>query len=217
MYDKDGKRLDKNGNSGKLKAMGLDLKRADTPKFMQQFLERLLMELLTGAEKQDMFDQIKTFRRDFAPRPGWEKGTPKKVSALTDYVQRHHASRGMTLQDTLKLKKGDKVKINMPGHVRAAMNWNHLCETNGDRYSMRIGDGAKIIVCKLKPNLMKIDSIAYPIDEPHIPQWFKDLPFDHAEMENKIIDNKLTNLVGVLKWDLSETKEHNSDEFFIFG
>lgn len=217
MYDKDGKRLDKNGSSGKLKAMGLDLKRADTPKFMQQFLERLLMELLTGAEKQDMFDQIKTFRRDFAPRPGWEKGTPKKVSALTDYVQRHHASRGMTLQDTLKLKKGDKVKINMPGHVRAAMNWNHLCETNGDRYSMRIGDGAKIIVCKLKPNLMKIDSIAYPIDEPHIPQWFKDLPFDHAEMENKIIDNKLTNLVGVLKWDLSETKEHNSDEFFIFG
>jgi hypothetical protein len=175
------------------------------------------MELLTGAEKESMFELIRSFRREFTTRPGWEKGTPKKVNALTDYVQKHASARGLTLQDTLKLKSGFKIKVNMPGHVRAAMNWNHLCESNGDRYSMRIGDGAKIIVCKLKPNLMKVDSVAYPIDEPHIPEWFKSLNFDHAEMEEKIIDNKLTNLVGVLGWDLSQTKERLDDEFFVFG
>ena len=33
--------------------MGLDLKRADTPKVMQQFLERLLLNLLTGVSQAD--------------------------------------------------------------------------------------------------------------------------------------------------------------------
>src|SRR5690606_11794442 len=115
----------------------------------------------------------------------------KKVSALTDYTERHQKTQQMTHEAAMKVKPGTKLKVNMPGHVRAAMNWNHLCETNGDRYSMRIGDGSKIIVCKLRKNLMKMDSVAYPIDEPHIPQWFKELPFDHEAMEQTIIDNKL--------------------------
>jgi len=217
MYDKDGKRLDVKGKPGKLKAMGLDLKRADTPKFMQAFLEKLLMDLLCGVEQENLFGQIRTFRKEFSTRPGWEKGTPKKVSALTDYVQRYATGRNMSLIEASKMKSGFKAKVNMPGHVKAAMNWNTMCETQGDRYSMRIGDGAKIIVCKLKPNLMKIDSIAYPIDEPHIPQWFKNLPFDHDAMEQTIIDNKLDNLLGVLKWDLSVTVERLGDEFFVFS
>lgn len=216
-YEIEGMRYDTGNQPGKLKAMGLDLKRADTPKFMQNFLERLLMDLLSGAEQKDMFEAIKQFRKEFASRPGWEKGTPKKVSALTDYTERHRRTKEMTLEAAMKIRAGTKLKVNMPGHVRAAMNWNHLCETNGDRYSMRIGDGSKIIVCKLKHNLMKMDSVAYPIDEPHIPQWFKDLPFDHDAMEQTIIDNKLDNLVGVLKWDLEQTKEpKGGDEFFKF-
>lgn len=216
-YEIEGMRYDTGDQPGKLKAMGLDLKRADTPKFMQNFLERLLMDLLSGAEQKDMFEAIKQFRKEFASRPGWEKGTPKKVSALTDYTERHRRAKDMTLEGAMKVRAGTKLKVNMPGHVRASMNWNHLCETNGDRYSMRISDGSKIIVCKLKHNLMKMDSVAYPIDEPHIPQWFKDLPFDHDAMEQTIIDNKLDNLVGVLKWDLEQTKEpKGGDEFFKF-
>ncbi len=216
-YEFDGMRYDTGNQPGKLKAMGLDLKRADTPKFMQNFLERLLMDLLSGADQKDMFEQIKTFRKEFSSRPGWEKGTPKKVSALLDYTERDKHAKGLSLEAAMRVRPGTKLKVNMPGHVRAAMNWNHLCETNGDRYSMRIGDGSKIIVCKLKHNLMKMTTVAYPIDEPHIPQWFKDLPFDHEAMEQAIIDNKLDNLVGVLKWDLDQTKEpKGGDEFFTF-
>jgi DNA polymerase elongation subunit (family B) len=216
MYDKENKRQDVNGKPGKLKAMGLDLKRADTPKFMQAFLEKILMDLLTGKEKKELFEQIKQFRKDFSARPGWEKGTPKKVSNYTDYAERFQRGQNMGLDEALKLKKGEKAKISKVAHVHAAMNWNRMCESNNDRYSMRIGDGAKVIVCDLKPNLMKIDAVAYPIDEPHIPKWFKELPFDHLEMESKIIDNKLKNLLGVLEWDLSETIEQKGDEFFVF-
>jgi hypothetical protein len=88
---------------------------------------------------------------------------------------------------------------------------------NGDKYSMSITDGAKVIVCKLKPNPLGYVSVAYPVDELRLPQWFKDLPFDHREMEKTIIDNKLDNLIGILNWKLIETSETNlSNLFFDF-
>jgi hypothetical protein len=36
------------------------------------------------------------------------------------------------------------------------------------------------------------------------------MPFDHEEMEQTIIDNKLDNLIGVLKWDIRSTEEKNT-------
>jgi DNA polymerase elongation subunit (family B) len=53
-YDKDGKRQDVNGKPGKIKAMGLDLKRSDTPEFMQKFLEEVLTKVLNNAQEEEI-------------------------------------------------------------------------------------------------------------------------------------------------------------------
>jgi hypothetical protein len=99
----------------------------------------------------------------------------------------------------------------MPGHVRAAINWNNLRRMNSDNYSMQIVDGMKVIVCKLKSNPLGWTSIAYPTDELHLPAWFKELPFNDAEMEATVIDGKIDNLLGVLNWDLlSATNTENT-------
>ena len=220
MYDKEGTRFDVDGKPGKLKAMGLDLKRADTPKPMQKFLEKVLMDLLTDVPKEKIFQSIREFRREFVAQKGWEKGSPKKVSALSDYrdkaAKADKDARDFKKKD-VALAKGKKLKVDMPGHVRASINWNQLCEINGDKYSMRIGDGAKIVVCKLRPNVHKMDSVAFPIDEMHLPDWFKAMPFDDRAMEETIIDMKLSNLVGVLDWDLSQTKDVVAEDIFVFG
>lgn len=213
IYDLEGTRFDVDGKPGKLKPMGLDLKRSDTPKIMQKFLEKLLIDLLCGVEDATLFEDVKQFREKFKDQPGWDKGTPRAVNGLTEYTQKVVRSD----EAHLKGKASKKDKIMVPGHVRAAINWNALCEANNDKHSTRITDGAKVIVCKLKPNLHQIDSIAYPIDQFHLPEWFKDLPFDDKEMEKTIIDKKLENLVGVLEWDLSKTKILAGDEFFSFG
>jgi DNA polymerase elongation subunit (family B) len=193
-YDKEGKRTDIDGKPGKIKAMGLDLKRSDTPEFIQNFLSDVLEKVLTGAGEQDVLDQISEFRTLFKARPGWEKGSPKRANKITEYQAK-------------EVKAG---KANMPGHVRASINWNTLKRMMGDKYSMAVTDGAKVIVCKLKQNPMGFTSVAYPVDELRLPQWFKDLPFDHAEMEQTIIDNKLDNLIGVLRWDITSTEEKNT-------
>jgi DNA polymerase elongation subunit (family B) len=200
-YDKEGKRSDIDGKPGKIKAMGLDLKRSDTPEFIQNFLSDVLELVLTGATEQQVLDHISEFRIRFKARPGWEKGSPKRANNITDY----------------QAKEAKAGKTNMPGHVRASINWNTLKRMYGDKYSMGITDGAKVIVCKLKPNALGFTSVAYPVDELRLPQWFKDLAFDHAEMEQTIIDNKLDNLIGVLKWDINSTEEKNTfNSFFEF-
>ena len=193
-YDKEGKRADVEGKPGKIKAMGLDLKRSDTPVVIQDFLSEVLTQVLNGAGKEEVLEYITNFRTEFKTRPGWEKGSPKRANNITEYAA--------------KEKKAGKT--NMPGHVRASLNWNTLKRMMDDKYSMGITDGAKVIVCKIKDNPMGYTSVAYPVDELRLPQWFKDLPFNDAEMENTVIDEKLENLIGVLEWDISSTRSDNT-------
>jgi hypothetical protein len=137
---------------------------------------------------------ISEFRTEFKSRPGWEKGSPKRANNIAEYQS----------------KEDKQGKANMPGHVRASINWNTLKRMNGDKYSQQIVDGMKVIVCKVKANPLGYTSVAYPVDELRLPKWFQELPFDHAEMEAVIINNKIKNLIGVLEWDLDSTTENNT-------
>lgn len=202
IYDLDGKRLDYDGKVGKVKAMGLDLKRSDTPKIVQDFLSEILLDVLTGSGKDHIIEKVREFKIAFTERPAWEKGTPKRVNNLTKYTAAEE-------------KQG---KANMPGHVRAAMNWNTLKRLYNDNYSMNIVDGMKTIVCKLKDNPLGYTSVGYPTDGLHIPEWFKELPFNNETMETTIVDQKVENLLGVLEWQISESTDIKStfDSLFSF-
>jgi len=202
VYDIEGFRSDTDGKQGKVKAMGLDLRRSDTPVFMQEFLSELLLMVLTDAEQANVLERITQFRLEFNERPGWEKGSPKRANKVGHYRR-------------LEEKQG---RANMPGHVRASINWNTLKRMNGDKYSQEIVDGMKVIVCKLKANPLGYTSVAYPTDELRMPEWFKELPFDDSAMAEVIIDNKLDNLIGVLNYPLEDTKRHNTfSSLFDFG
>jgi len=201
VIDNEGFRTDTDG-IGKVKAMGLDLRRSDTPVFMQDFLKELLTMVLTDVPQADVLERITVFRKEFQQMPGWEKGSPKRANKVGHYGR-------------LEQKQG---KANMPGHVRASINWNTLKRMNGDKYSQEIVDGMKVIVCKLKQNPLGYTSVAYPTDELRIPEWFKELPFDDAAMAETIIDNKLDNLIGVLNYPLEDTKSHTTfSSLFDFG
>jgi DNA polymerase elongation subunit (family B) len=202
IYDMEGKRLDTHDKPGKVKAMGLDLKRSDTPAFMQNFLSEILMDVLTGTQRDAIIEKIRDFKLIFQDRPAWEKGTPKRVNNLTKFT-------------AAEAREG---RANMPGHVRAAMNWNNLRRMMGDNYSMQIVDGMKTVVCKLRDNPLGYTSVGYPTDEAHIPAWFKELPFDDDAMETGIVDQKVENLLGVLNWKIAENTQIKTtfDDLFSF-
>jgi DNA polymerase elongation subunit (family B) len=196
IYDLENKRLDVDGKPGKIKAMGLDLKRSDTPKVIQEFLYEILEKVLTGTDREAIVERIREFKYEFKDRPAWEKGSPKRVNNLTKY-------------GAAEEKEG---RANMPGHVRAALNWNNLRRMNSDNYSAAVVDGMKTIVCKLKPNPLGWTSIGYPTDEQRLPKWFTELPFDDALMEATVVDQKIDNLLSVLEWDLASAT--NTDNTF---
>ena len=193
-YDIEGERVDVAGKEGKVKAMGLDLKRSDTPVFVQDFLSDILYMVLTGNTEEEVLESITEFRQKFKQMPGWEIGSPKRANNMTKYTAAEE-------------KQG---RANMPGHVRASMNWNKCREIYGDKFSLPILDGAKVIVCKLKNNPLGYTSVAYPVDELRIPQWFQELPFDNDAMEESVLDGKLDNLIGVLNWDIKSTTQSST-------
>ena len=158
--------------------------------------------MLTDSKKEIIYEMVREFKIAFQDRPAWEKGTPKRVNNLTKYSA-EEARLG---------------KANMPGHVRAAMNWNNLRRMHGDNYSIAIVDGMKTIVCKLKDNALGYTSVGYPTDETHIPSWFKELPFDDNLMEATIVDQKVENLLGVLDWDIPNNTDIKTtfDSLFTF-
>ena len=200
IFDMEGTRLDVENETGKIKAMGLDLKRSDTPKFVQDFLSRLLKIVLNGASKDEAVAMIKEFKVQFRDLPSWEKGSPKRVNNLTKY--------------TLQFEKTGRCGV---GHVMAAINWNRLRKMHGDNYSGAISDGQKVIVCKLKSNPMGLTSVAYPTDQTHLPDWFKELPFDQSTMEDTVVTQKVENLLGVLDWDLRVSVGSNNAFADMFG
>lgn len=204
IFDLEGKRQDI-GKLGKIKAMGLDLKRADTPKYVQNFLMEILNMTLAGYERDKIVEKIRDFKKWLGEQDSWTKGSPKSVNKLTYYHEQE-----------IKSKTG---KANMPGHVRGALNYNYLRKMNGDNYSQKIVDGMKVVVCSLKPNPLGFTSIAYPTDELRLPEWFKELPFDDVDMEEKLVDKKIENLLGVLDWQINEDIITNSsvNDLFSFG
>ena len=203
IYDKEGKRKDTDVSPGEIKAMGLDLKRADTPKYVQEFLMNVLcMVIQDGKSRDEVIEVIKDFKRTLSAQDSWTKGSPKSVNNLTKH--------------TIAFEKTGKCGV---GHAMAAINWNYLRDLHGDNYSMKIVDGMKIVVCKLKPNPLKMNSIAYPTDELRLPDWFKELPFADDEMERTLVDEKVDNLLGVLDWNIRENTNINStfDSLFSFS
>ena len=198
VIDNEGTRYDVDGKPGKVKAMGLDLKRTDTPPVVQEFLKDILDSTLNELGKDIVIEQILNFKKEFGTLPSWEKGAPKRINNLTMY----------SAQERFAKAKGEKARL--PGHVRAGYNYNNLRDMNQDNFTMALHDGDKAIICKLKENALGITSVARPTDEKMIPQWFKDLPFDDTLMESTQITKKVDNLLGVLGWDLEAHTDTSS-------
>lgn len=213
IFDKDNKRKDQNGKPGEIKAMGLDLKRSDTPKSVQIFLNDVLIKVLTGSGETEIINFISEFRKQFRTWDPWLKGSPKRANRITHYGNKHKNSQSGSMVSSKAIKTNSMI----PGHVLASLNWNKLKKIYNDNYSVDITDGTKVVVCKIKENPSGMTAVAYPVDQLKLPDWFKELQFDEEGMESAIIDKKLSNLLSVLKWDLKASRNDTSfSELFSF-
>jgi hypothetical protein len=159
-------------------------------------LSKLLDLVLEGTDRETVIKEIRDFKHELSKNDSWTKGRPQGVKKIAHYEEQMRRAQGG--------------KTNMPGHVRAAINWNYLCKMNGDNYSQKIVDGMKIVVCQLRNNALGMTSVAYPVDQLRLPEWFKELPFDDKGMMRSLVDDKIENLIGVLDWDVCSDSDIGS-------
>lgn len=189
----------------KMKIMGMETRRSDTPKFIQGFLETCLTNVVRdGAGFEDIRRLVEEFRGDFNDMDPWRRGSPGRVKNLSKARDQF-----ALWQKRISNGEHDAKPPQMHVTVKAAMSTNLLMEANGEQRWDVMRDGDKVEVLYLKPNIDKIDAVAIKTGENYVPEWFKELPFDLARMEEKLIDKKLFNVLGdILGWDFTPPKTY---------
>jgi len=193
LFDKDGIRLDKNGKSGKLKIMGLQIKRSDTPKMIQDALKEGMDMLLNGVPENEVITYFTEFKDELSQKSPWILGRPSGANAVKHYTDLHY-----------KYVNGEiSKKPTIPGAIAGAITWNEQLDINNEEHIERIGDQSKVVTCKLRKNDFGYTNISYLTDQTQFPDWFKEMPFDTELMLETIYYKPLLTIFGVLGWDVN--------------
>jgi DNA polymerase elongation subunit (family B) len=184
----------------KLKMMGSELKKVDTPKVIQDFLKGLLEMILDcpdeleGDLESALEGYVNSKRRElvFKVENPIVLGAAKGINGLDQYYAEW--------KRTEKIGNG---KCKLPGHVRAAINYNEMVEHFEGTSGKQIRAGDKGLIFYLKPNDFGLKSIAIPVDFDHFPKWFDEhFTIDRAITEAKMIDSKIEGTYEALGWEV---------------
>jgi DNA polymerase elongation subunit (family B) len=188
-----------------MKIMGMEVRRSDTPKFIQEFLTEAIEALVReNKSHEEIYEMVSDFRDVFQAMDPWRRGTPCRVSSLTSgakKIRNYEQARAEGDVDTKKPKPHFS--------VTAANNTNILMEHYNEHRWDIIRDGDKIEVLYLRPNELEVKSVAIKVGENFVPDWFKALPFDDFRHEAKLIDKKLDNMIGsVMDWTFEPVRDY---------
>lgn len=202
--DNEGKRYDK----PKLKLQGGDLKVKSTPEVVRTFLSEMTMKILTGTARQEISDDVIKFRDSLtthAMKDPLAYATVSTVKTLGEYQE--------------KWKRTEKVglgKVNLPGHIRAAINYNWCVEQFAPSESALMS-GAKVKIVCVEKNEWGFTTIAFPTDMERLPQWFNDRFEVNVKLtEQKMIDSKVGNTFNPIGWEIPTRASALRNKLFEF-
>lgn len=176
----------------KLKIMGMEIKKSDTPKKVQDFLEDLVKIILDGKAYHEVEKFVLDGRNTLiSGELAFSLGVSKTVKNLDKF----------TAEFEMYEKTGKK-KVTLPGHVRAAINFNEMLKLE-EPGAKKILSGDKIRVYNLNKNGYNYKSIAIPADLPRFPVWFsKHFTVDLGLTEEKMIDLKVEGIFRACGWEI---------------
>lgn len=180
----------------KMKSMGSEIKKADTPKIIQQFLKTTVDMILDGQSYDDVVEYVNDQRILILKKRNsvFLLGVAKQVNNLDKYTA-EYINPG-----THRSTNGGKLTI--PGHARASCNYNHLLNIF-DKGSKAIRSGDKVLIFYLKPNQFKFDALAFPAEFSKFPKWFdENFSIDVKKTENRMFDSKLAGIFEALGKDV---------------
>jgi hypothetical protein len=191
----------------KMKAMGSEIKKSDTPKVIQKFLKSVVDKILDGENYSDLekfvnSERSRLFNKDIDLEDLLLFGTTKAANNIDLFTQAYLAE----LAGNPMPAANGKGKLTIPGHCRAAINYNMLVQEFEGADGTLIMGGDKVKVFNMKPNDYDFETIAIPAEADDFPYWF----FEHfqinlKETESKLIDSKLAGIFEAWGFEVPTT------------
>lgn len=178
----------------KLKIMGVEIKKSDTPEYVKVMLEDLVKMILNGNTNKELTDRIKYHKEEYKNQPLADIARPMSVKGLKKYTDMYEATGS---------EKG------FPYNVRAALFYNSLCGPT----DKQIVPGDKIGIVYIKHPRSKY--IAFPIDTNTLPSFVTDLTVDYETQWSKAY-KKVVSYMSAMGWDFKSKKEANRKKLFGF-
>jgi DNA polymerase elongation subunit (family B) len=203
--------VDLEGNAcDKLKSQGSEIKKSDTPKIIQKFLTEVLSKILNGVEYPDVEEYVINARDELIKQASnidiISMGVNKQVNKLDAYYE-----------EWSRLEKTGKKKVNLPGHVRASINFNEMSKHFDGTAGHQIMSGDKVIIFYVKPNEWKFTSISFPAETTKFPTWFlENFTVDTHLTEQKMIDLKLEGIFSAINWEVPDKQSRLTNSLLEF-
>ncbi len=187
-------------DTNKMKAMGSEIKKSDTPKIIQKFLKHTVDMILNGDDYEALVEFVnnersRLFKGHIEPEDKLLFGISKAANNLELMTRAYDAE----LAGKPMLNAKGKGKMTIPGHCRAAINFNKLSTMFEGPDGAQISSGDKVKIFDLKPNEHEFTSIAIPAEAEEFPYWLEEeLEIDFKKTEEKLITAKLEGIFSAL-------------------
>lgn len=186
--------------TNKMKAMGSEIKKSDTPKIIQKFLKKTVDMILNGDSYDALVEFVnnersRLFKGDIDSEDKLLFGISKAANNLELMTRAYDAE----LAGKPMLNAKGKGKLTIPGHCRAAINFNKLSTLFEGADGFQISSGDKVKIFELRPNDHNFTSIAIPAEAEEFPFWLEEeFEIDFKKTEEKLITAKLEGIFSAL-------------------
>lgn len=189
IVDKEGERVDEE------KITGLDIRKTDTAKVIQNFLTQLCRALMDDQPFEEVQQMIDVFEQEFKSMSFQQVGRPMTAKALKPYQDAYHST-------------GDLKSV--PYHIKASIYYNSLCGAN----DLKIRAGDKISVVPITNGTLA-NHIAVPVDANRLPDFVNEFKIDRKESW-RAASEKIRKYLVAVGWDRQSRQEASTQNFVEF-
>lgn len=195
------------GSKKSMKAMGSDIKKSDTPKFIQKFLLDVANKILAGTPQKKLEVFVNDYRANF--RRNIDKFNMARIMSVNNLDK--------ATDEYEKFEVPGLKRVNLSGHARAAINFNRFIKKISSTETLPIISGQKVKIFFVKPNEENFDSIAMASDLTEFPSWFnKHFELDLTVSEEKLIDAKLKSMFDPIGWEIPTLQGALTNSLLVF-
>jgi DNA polymerase elongation subunit (family B) len=194
----------------KLDVKGLDVVRSSFPKAFQDFMAKMLKDILMGKTNEEINESLLEFKKSLP-------------NLRINKIAKGGAIKELSKYDKGKWRKDSGLAIanfekGTPAHVKAGITYNRLLKFFECPFKYEpIRDGEKVKWVYLKSNPLGIDTLAFrDYNDPKEIMDFVEQYVDRDGIYKAELENKLTDFYNALKWEMASADSQNAKKFFEF-